>query len=388
MFCVDLGDSGTSLEKKVDLKYETLPQGRGKLVKEECLVLFDLRLRYFILFFLFLWGIPVSAYNYEVTWRFENHGNEVYNMSLKDLGIPVFPDTGFQRVIMETSYNETKLLRLEPGFVKIIPVDPVLVPIYEGYTIHASYKIESTTKPTPSIGKQMAESVEQIPEELLEYTVSNSLYPGDNPEITDLAAGLTLNEETVYGKVQCLLDWFEENSTYIITETPKRPEYMIRDPRGDCDDLSLLFISMCRSQGIPAYLQAGVVFSDSIRIDKTDWNGHYHYVFEGAGWHAWVMVYIPPWGWLPVDLTMLGGMNPVETITEAYYWRKNTITAWNITSHDYIHDEINQRKKLNEANVIFTQVDKLVIEEEKRPLIHLYWGAAALILLVYLKIRD
>jgi transglutaminase-like putative cysteine protease len=90
---------------------------------------------------------------------------------------------------------------------------------------------------------------------------------------------------------------------------------MIRDPRGDCDDLSLLFISMCRSQCIPAYLQADVVFSDSIRIDKTDWNGHYHYVFEGAGWHAWVMVYIPPWGWLPVDLTMLGGMNPVETIT-------------------------------------------------------------------------
>ena len=96
----------------------------------------------------------------------------------------------------------------------------------------------------------------------------------------------------------------------------------------------------------------------------------------------------PTMGGLPVDLTMLGGMNPVETITEAYYWRKNTITAWNITSHDYIHDEINQREKLNEANVIFTQVDKLVIEEEKRPRIHLYWGAAALILLVYLKIRD
>ena len=67
-----------------------------------------------------------------------------------------------------------------------------------------------------------------------------------------------------------LVDWFSEYSSYIENEVPKRPEAMIRDPRGDCDDLGLLFISMCRSQGIPAFLQGGVVFSDSLDLELAD----------------------------------------------------------------------------------------------------------------------
>jgi len=289
---------------------------------------------------------------------------------------------------METSFDESRLVELEPEFVKMVPFSPVLVPIGETYTIHATYKIESTQRTPPSINKQEAETSEEIAVKLLQYTLSNSLYPSDNAEITELTSRLTADEETVYGKVLALIDWFDENSSYMVTETPKPPEYTIRDPRGDCDDLSLLFITMCRSQGIPAYLQAGLVLSESMTIDETDWEGHYHYVFDGAGWHAWAMVYIPPWGWLPVDLTMLGGMSPSEPITEAYYWRENTIIAWNITSHDYVMDEVNQRDTLIASDVVFTQVDRLVVEEkEEKP--YLLYGIviAVVVLAFYMRIR-
>jgi Transglutaminase-like superfamily len=333
-----------------------------------------MRLRYTFLILLFINTIPVSALNYEMTWSYENNGDAAYNMSQKDLGVPVFPDTPYQTVTMETSF-EGELVELEPGFLKMVPFSNVLVPIDETHTITATYEIESTPRPVPSLSKQLADTPEQIPNDLLEYTQPNTLYPSDNTEIVEIASSITDGEETVFGKVLALIDWFDENSSYMVTEEPKRPEYMVRDPRGDCDDLSLLFITMCRSQGIPAYLQAGVVLSESLDIDETDWDGHYHYVFYGAGWHAWAMVYIPPWGWLPVDLTMLGGMSSSEAITEAFYWYQYTVVAWNITSHDYILDETNQREALTESNVVFTQVDKLIVEEkEEKP--YLLYGVA------------
>jgi transglutaminase-like putative cysteine protease len=63
-------------------------------------------------------------------------------------------------------------------------------------------------------------------------------------------------------------------------------------------------ISMLRSLGIPAFLQIGVVFSESISSEKASWAGHLTFVQEGVGWHGWAMVYVPPWGWIPVDLTL------------------------------------------------------------------------------------
>ena len=309
-------------------------------------------------------------------------------MSFKDLGVPVFQESSFQSVEMETGYEESVLVVLEDGFLKLVPTSPVLVPVGETYTVHASYTIDSGQRPVPSINKQTAESLEQVPKELESYTLPNALFPSDDPEITVLASELTNGEDTVLGKVLNLLDWFDTYSSYIVTEVPKPPQQTIRDPRGDCDDLSLLFITMCRSQGIPAFLQAGVVLSESLMIDETDWGGHYRYVFDGAGWHAWAMVYIPPWGWLPVDLIMLGGMDPLETVSEAYYWRENTIIAWNITSHDYVQDEINQRDALIDSEVVFTQRDTMVVEnKEDKPYI-LYGVAVAFVALVfYLRIR-
>ena len=344
-----------------------------------------MRLRYAFLVLLFIGTIPVSAYNYEMTWSYQNKGDTAYKMSQKDLGVPVFPDTQYQTVSMETSF-EGKLVELEPGFLKMVPLTPVLVPIDETYTITATYQIESIPRTVPSLSKQLAETPEEIPIDLLEYTQPNALYPSENTEITELAARITKGEETVYGKILALIDWFEENSSYIVTEEPKRPEYMIRDPRGDCDDLSLLFITMCRSQGIPAYLQAGVVFSESLDIDETDWDGHYHYVFDGAGWHAWAMVFTPPWGWLPVDLTMLGGMSSSEAVTEAFYWYQYTVVVWNITSHDYIMDETNQREALTESNIVFTQIDKLIVEEkEEKP--YLLYGVAIAFVVISFAVR-
>ena len=45
------------------------------------------------------------------------------------------------------------------------------------------------------------------------------------------------------------------------------------------------------------------MYMPNIMLKETYWEDHLNISYNNVGWHGWAMVYIPPWGWLPVDLT-------------------------------------------------------------------------------------
>lgn len=354
----------------------TPPPPYRNAVKPVSVFYVDLRLRYVLLLILLV-PIPSASCQsvYEMTWRYENKGSEVYDLTIKDLGVPVFMNTSSQTVRMTVNYTDWRIIELNEGFLKRIPVTPVSIGPGEKYTVKVEYFLYSDSVTPPKLDGESASG--HIPEGMEDYLESSELYNWNISDITRLAGNLTRNEETVLGKTLSIIEWFGEYTTYTVNELPKRPWATVRDPRGDCDDFGLLFVSMCRSQGIPAFLQGGVVLSETLQLDETDWNGHYRYVFDGVGWHAWAMVYIPPWGWLPVDLILTEGMRPVDAIKEAYYWRESTFTMWNITSHDYVIDEVSQRNALIEKNIYWTQRDtKIDLAYEQEDPGYLFLGAA------------
>ena len=61
--------------------------------------------------------------------------------------------------------------------------------------------------------------------------------------------------------------------------------------KGNCTDFHSLFISMARSQGIPARFEIGY----SIPPDRHDG--------EIVGYHCWADFYLPDRGWVPVDIS-------------------------------------------------------------------------------------
>jgi transglutaminase-like putative cysteine protease len=116
-----------------------------------------------------------------------------------------------------------------------------------------------------------------------------------NDEIRSLASKLAEGQDDQYVVVVKLADWVENNVEYnlssITADASQTSSWVLENRRGVCDELTSLFISMCRSLGIPARFVSGISYSNVN--------------FQNDGWgpHGWAEVYFPDVGWVPFDTT-------------------------------------------------------------------------------------
>ncbi len=102
----------------------------------------------------------------------------------------------------------------------------------------------------------------------------------EHPTIQALAGSLTSEGLTVYENVKSIYDYLRDNLDYeaIPGSEPKQCLRTLADRTGDCDDQSILFVSLLRAAGIPAWLAFGMLHDQG----TGEW-----------GAHAWAEVYIP-----------------------------------------------------------------------------------------------
>lgn len=108
------------------------------------------------------------------------------------------------------------------------------------------------------------------------------------PEMRALSEEIAGSETNCYLKAKKFYDWIAENIkySYAIEYSTIRNigEYCRDRGYGDCGQEALLFMTLCRLNGIPARWQSG-------------WN-----TFPGAkSIHDWSEIYVAPYGWIPVD---------------------------------------------------------------------------------------
>lgn len=99
-------------------------------------------------------------------------------------------------------------------------------------------------------------------------------------DIKNLANELTKNKTNIYDKMKAVYEYMRNNFRYVPGRSgePKDCLVTLQDKSGDCDEQSILFSSLCRASGIPAWLEFGALFD---RL-QNKWGGH-----------AWVKSYIP-----------------------------------------------------------------------------------------------
>ncbi len=110
----------------------------------------------------------------------------------------------------------------------------------------------------------------------------------------DLAVKVTAGRTTPLDKAHAIYDYVFDNMKYDKTGTGwGRGDvlYACDAKKGNCTDFHSLFISMARSQGIPARFEIGF----PLPPDK--------HAADIAGYHCWADFFEPEHGWVPVDIS-------------------------------------------------------------------------------------
>jgi len=149
----------------------------------------------------------------------------------------------------------------------------------------------------------------EIPSELQEYTQPvDDLFESDDPGIQSLVAELTAGLTNPYFKAERIFNWVVDNITYIRQVQEHSALYAYQSRTGDCTEFTNLIVAMCRAAGIPAKAVSGEGFLTlySISGETVDFN---------AVGHAWAIIYLPNYGWIPVDGTWPQGTGSFGELT-------------------------------------------------------------------------
>jgi transglutaminase-like putative cysteine protease len=150
------------------------------------------------------------------------------------------------------------------------------------------------------------------------------------PEITALAKKIVGDEKNPYRASRKIYDYVVDNVKYSLMphlslgalEMPES-SYVYEHHYGDCGAQSLFFSALCRAVGIPARCCGGMQLAP-----------------KRNSCHFWAQVYIPGYGWVPVDTSIAQAVMSVDGLTSA---EKNRIRDFFFGSMDpyrlYIQNE-------------------------------------------------
>lgn len=172
-----------------------------------------------------------------------------------------------------------------------------------------------------------------------EYTAERETHIRFTPRIRELAERLTEGETHPYLKAQRLFrfvnDRFPWASAREYATIENIPEYVLDNRHGDCGQVSLLFITLCRYSGIPAHFQSGFMMHPGA------WN-----------LHDWAEVYFEGVGWVPVDQSF--GIPTFAQDAEQQLFFLGGIDSWRmIVNSDYSLPLVPEKKYPRSETVDF-----------------------------------
>ena len=73
-----------------------------------------------------------------------------------------------------------------------------------------------------------------------------------HPRIKQVAQSIAFDQPSDWQNVESIFNWVRENVSYEFDEQIKTCLTALDNRKGDCEELSSLFIALCRAKGIPA----------------------------------------------------------------------------------------------------------------------------------------
>ena len=243
----------------------------------------------------------------------------------------------------------------------------------KNFTYRVEYGVVFEPRSIPEISEGESKTLADVPGDLKGlHCRAEGPWLVNESDIRDLALRIAGNETIALTVVKKFVAWIRDNIEYESSDISKYPNETLLEKAGDCDDQANLLITFCRIVGIPAYLQVGCIYLPSRYTDTSHyWNDSLMIILNRVAWHGWAMVYVPPWGWLPVDLTYVSRISlqvdPLNAIKLSAVIAHPTVQYANITRTNYVAAARDQRDFLlaNGFSIIEHDImEEQIVEEE------------------------
>jgi hypothetical protein len=116
-------------------------------------------------------------------------------------------------------------------------------------------------------------------------------------------------------------------------------------------------------------------------VEGSYWDGHVTTTLHNIGYHGWAMIYIPPWGWLPYDMTLGWSVNSFNGITSAMAWKPAVLTLTNIQTSDWAGGSRRQQNFTLSNELYLVNEDRLISENTAFELDVVIWIMVGALLL-------
>jgi len=304
-----------------------------------------------------------EVYYYRLKVSFVSKGLHDYNFTLDDRLFLVFPNTTFQQACIIEANPGIKAVHEDSDGNLWAELDfPEKIGPGENFTALIVFRVSLTLRSLPRVSVESSGSLYDIPAELANYTSPSGVWNYESTGmkyIAELAAQIRGNDTNVLSIIAKAVEFISERVEYPYGEELRPPQYpnqTLPSPglrgKGDCDDQSSLLITMLRSLGIPSYLQTGGIVSGSYSTVGSTWGGHLHIHSVGVGWHGWVEAYVPPWGWLPVDITYgYSQGEPLSPVIRSASARELVLESEKYSSTDFVAETKAEEERIRNSNV-------------------------------------
>jgi len=189
-------------------------------------------------------------------------------------------------------------------------------------------------------------ALEDIPDELREaYTADGTRLRITSPYIRETARQIVAQEENPYWMARRIYNFVIDKLEYEMVGGWDLPEVVLKRGRGSCSEYTFAFVALCRAAGLPArYCGSVVVRGDDASIDEA--------------FHRWAEVYLPGYGWVPVDANRGDKKEPADQargfghLTNHFFittrgggdseylgWGYNSLAAYKTTGYCKVEEE-------------------------------------------------
>lgn len=170
-----------------------------------------------------------------------------------------------------------------------------------------------------------------------EYTSQREQHVRFTPQLRALADSLTRGIDSPVEKARAIFTYINDNFPWASAREYSTisciPMYVLQNRHGDCGQVSLLLITLCRICGIPAHFQSG-------------WQVH-----PGAvNLHDWAELYFEGLGWVPVDQSY--GIPDYARSEQERYFFLGGIDSWRLIVNSDFGKPFTPKKKYPRSETV------------------------------------